>query len=35
MDWIGLAQDGVKWRAFTKAVMDLRVAQDARDFLTS
>jgi hypothetical protein len=25
MDWIGLAQDGGKWRAFVKAVMNLQV----------
>jgi hypothetical protein len=24
-DWIGLAQDGVKWRSLVNAVMNLRV----------
>jgi hypothetical protein len=26
VDWIGLAEDRYKWRAFAKAVMNLRVS---------
>jgi hypothetical protein len=29
VDWIGLAQDSEKWRALLKAVMKLRVPQNA------
>jgi hypothetical protein len=25
VDWIGLAQDGYRWRAFVNSVMNLRV----------
>jgi hypothetical protein len=29
VDWIGLAQDSVKWRAFASSVMNLRVPWNA------
>ena len=35
MDWIGLAQDRDRWRTLVSAVMNLRVAWNAGNFLTS
>jgi len=35
MDWIDLAQDSDRWRALVNAVMNIWVAQNAGNFLTS
>jgi hypothetical protein len=35
MDWIDLAQDRERWRALVNAIMNLRVAQNEGNFLTS
>jgi hypothetical protein len=35
MDWIELAQDKDRWRTLENAMMNLRVPQSARNFLTS
>ena len=34
-DWIGLAQDRDRWRTLVSAVRNLRVPQNAGNFLTS
>jgi hypothetical protein len=34
MDWLDVAQNRGRWRVLVKAIMNLRVPQNARNFLT-
>jgi hypothetical protein len=34
-NWIQLAQDRIRWRAFVNTVMNLRIAKESGIFLTS
>jgi hypothetical protein len=34
MDWIDMAQDRDRWRPLVNAVMNLRIPENAGDFLT-
>jgi hypothetical protein len=35
VDWIGLAQDRYRWRALVNSVMNLRVLQNAGNYLVA
>jgi hypothetical protein len=35
MDWIDLAQDSDQWKALVNTIMNLRVSQNVRKFLSS
>jgi hypothetical protein len=35
MDWIDLVRNSDRWRSLVSLVMNLRVSQNARNFLTS
>jgi hypothetical protein len=35
MDWTDLAQDSGRWRQLVNSIMNLRVTQNAGNFLTS
>jgi hypothetical protein len=34
MEWIDLAQDGERWKVLVNAVVNLRVSQNAGNFMT-